>query len=72
MAFPSVIMEVNKKIKENSPYLFVRYRDEISKACERAVREALIKHKNAGNSVAVSRDGKVVILQPDEIEIDET
>jgi len=62
-------MANNKKVEENGQDLFVRYNDEISKACERAVREALIKHKKAGNPVAVSRDGKVVILQPDEIEI---
>lgn len=62
-------MENNKEIEKNGQDLFVRYSDEISKACERAVREALIKHKEAGNSVAVSRDGKVVILQADEIEI---
>jgi len=62
-------MANNKKVEENGQDLFVRYNDEISKACERAVREALIKHKKAGNPVAVSRDGKVVILQPDESEI---
>jgi isoaspartyl peptidase/L-asparaginase-like protein (Ntn-hydrolase superfamily) len=62
-------METNKEIKKNGQDLFIRYSDEISKACQRAVREALAKHKAAGNPVAVSRDGKVVILQPDEIEI---
>lgn len=60
-------METNKEVERNGQDLFVRYGDEISKACERAVREALLKHKQAGNPVAVSRDGKVVILQPDEI-----
>ena len=62
-------MANNKKVEENGQDLFVRYSTEISEACQRAVREALIKHKKAGNPVAVSRDGKVVILQPDEIEI---
>ena len=62
-------METNKKIEDNGQDLFVRYSDEISKACERAVREALVKHKAAGNPIAVSRSGKVVILSPDEIEI---
>lgn len=47
--------------------LFVRYSDEINKAYERAVREALLKHKQAGNPIAVEQDGKIVILQPDEI-----
>lgn len=63
-------MATNKEIEKNGQDLFVRYGDEISKACERAVREALLKHKRAGNPVAVSRDGKVVILQPDEIVVE--
>lgn len=62
-------MENNKKVVINSQDLFVKFKEEMSKACERAVREALLKHKKAGNPIAVSRDGKVVILQPDEIEI---
>ncbi|MEO6334074.1 MAG: hypothetical protein ABIO91_03750 [Pyrinomonadaceae bacterium] len=63
-------MEADKEVKQNEPDLFVRYSDEINKAYERAVREALLRHKQAGNPVAISREGKVVILQPDEIEID--
>ena len=50
--------------------LFVRYSEEINTAYERAVREALLMHKRAGNPVAVERDGKLVILQPDEILVD--
>lgn len=64
-------MGQDEKIEERKPDLFVRYSDEINKAYKRAVREALLKHKQAGNPVAVERDGKLVILQPDEIEIGE-
>lgn len=39
----------------------------VEKAIQKATREALKKHKLAGNSVAVWRDGKVVILKPEEI-----
>ncbi len=35
-----------------------------------AVREALLDHKRAGNPVAIWRDGKVVIVPPDEIIIE--
>ncbi len=63
-------MGPDKEVKQNEPDLFVRYSDEINKAYERAVREALLRHKQAGNPVAISRKGKVVLLQPDEIEID--
>jgi hypothetical protein len=62
-------MEKNKKIESNGMDLFVQYSDEISRACERAVREALLRHKKEGNPIAVSKDGKVLILQPADIEI---
>lgn len=62
-------METNKKITKDQTNLFVTHRDEINRAYERAVREALIKHKKAGNSVVISRDGEIVTLTPDEIEI---
>jgi len=63
-------MEANKRIAPKGQDIFAKYGEEITKACERAVREALRKHKQAGNPVAVARDGKVILLQPDEIEID--
>jgi hypothetical protein len=34
------------------------------------VRRALWRHKQLGESVAVWRDGKVVILKPEEIPVD--
>ncbi len=40
--------------------------EEIDRAVEDAVRDA-VQHKRAGNPVAVSRDGKVVWLTPDQI-----
>ncbi|MCC7306298.1 MAG: hypothetical protein IT173_01930 [Acidobacteria bacterium] len=60
-------MERDKKIVRPDEDLFVRYSDEINKAYERAVREALLRHKQAGNPVPVERDGKLVILQPEDI-----
>jgi len=60
-------MERDKKI-EREESLFDRYSEEINGAYERAVREALLMHKRAGNPVPIERDGKLVWLQPDEIE----
>jgi hypothetical protein len=60
-------MERDKKI-EREESLFDRYSEEINRAYERAVREALLMHKRAGNPVPIERDGKLVWLQPDEIE----
>lgn len=61
-------MENGKRV-DASKDLFVIHSDEINRAYDRAVREALLKHKRAGNSVPVERDGRIVMLQPDEIEI---
>ncbi|MFZ1700522.1 MAG: hypothetical protein WBO10_18030 [Pyrinomonadaceae bacterium] len=59
-------MENNKDVKKEEN-AFVVHSEEINKAYERAVREALLKHKQSGNYVVTSRDGRVVILQPSEI-----
>ncbi len=60
-------MEVDRKIDKNTPNLLVKYRDVVKAAAEKGVREALAKHKASGNPVAVSRNGRVVLLRPDEI-----
>ena len=64
-------MGSDKKLDRTKEDLFDRYSEEINKAYERAVRKALLMHKRAGNPVAVSREGKVVLLQPDEIPVEE-
>lgn len=55
-----------------SDNIFTRYGDQIDEACKRAVREALLKHKRAGNPVAVVRNGKTILLQPNEIALSDT
>ena len=60
-------MANDRKIKRNTPNLLVTYREVVMKAAEKGVREALAKHKASGNPVAVSRNGKVVLLHSDEI-----
>jgi len=60
-------MEKNKPLKEESPYLFVRHEAAIDRACKRAVREALLMHKRANNPIAVWQDGKVAIIEPEDI-----
>lgn len=42
----------------------------ILKAMRKGVREALLRHKRLGNPVAVWRDGRVVLLHPDDIPMD--
>jgi hypothetical protein len=41
----------------------------IERALARAVRDALKRHKQAGNPIAVWRDGRVVWIAPEDIPI---
>ncbi len=41
----------------------------IEKAFQLGVAKAIAGHKAAGRSIAISRNGKVVIVPPDEIEV---
>lgn len=51
--------------------LFVTHGKEIEEVFRHAVREAMLRHKKLGQSVAVWRDGKVVILSAEEIPVDD-
>jgi hypothetical protein len=53
-----------------SPNLFVEHSKEIEVVLRRAVRSALIKHKQAGNPIAVWRNGRVELISPEEIIIE--
>ncbi len=44
---------------------------EIDAALKRAVREALLTHKRAGNPIAQWRNGRVVWIPPEDIVVDE-
>jgi hypothetical protein len=43
--------------------------DLITRAVQRAVREALLRHKQAGNPVCEWRDGQVVWIAPEDIPV---
>ena len=43
----------------------------VEAAMRQGVREALRRHKLLGESIAVWKDGKVVVVPPEEIEISE-
>jgi hypothetical protein len=49
--------------------LFIDHGRDIEKILQLAVREALIMHKRIGNPIATWKDGKVIIVPPEEIEI---
>lgn len=62
-------MATNKTLDRNVPDLLIRYHREVAEAAQDAVRDALARHQREGNSIAVEQNGKVVILQPDEIHV---
>jgi hypothetical protein len=41
----------------------------VERALKRAVREALLRHKQAGNPIAAWRDGRVVWIAPEDIPV---
>ncbi|MDT4952582.1 MAG: hypothetical protein QOJ02_720 [Acidobacteriota bacterium] len=49
--------------------LFIVEAKAIEAVLRRAVNHALLMHKQAGNSIATWKDGKVVLIPPEEIEI---
>jgi hypothetical protein len=59
-----MVAHYNDKIEET-----LADREKITEAMATGVREALKKHKQAGNSVVVWRDGKMVWLRPEEIQV---
>ncbi len=44
--------------------------EKITQALAQGVRDALLKHKRAGNSIVVWREGKAVWIKPEEISVD--
>lgn len=55
---------------ENSENVLFDNAEKIEKILEFAVRQAVISHKLAGNPIAVWKDGKAVLIAPDEIEVE--
>ena len=41
----------------------------IDEAVKKAVKEAVLKHKQAGNPIVGMKDGKMVWLKPEEIQV---
>ena len=57
---------------ESSPRIhLVNQADEIERIFRTAVRHELSIHKRLGNPIATWKDGKVVIIPPEEIPVDD-
>lgn len=60
--------DMNEQIKLTlTKDCFAEHVEEIGKIMQKAVRQALLMHKRLGNPIAVWKDGKVVIIPPEEI-----
>jgi len=59
---------VSTRINTDNPS-FVDFGKDVERALQRAVRHALLMHKRIGNPIAIWRDGRVVIIPPEEIVI---
>jgi hypothetical protein len=46
--------------------------EEIERIFQKAVQHELLIHKNLGNPIATWRNGKVVVIPPEKIEVDGT
>lgn len=61
-------METKEKHKDRVVEAFDNPK-RITHALAQGVRDALLKHKQAGNPIVVWRDGKIVWLKPEEIPV---
>ena len=60
--------DMNEQIKLTlTKDCFAEHAEEIGKIMQKGVRQALLMHKRLGNPIAVWKDGKVVIIPPEEI-----
>lgn len=57
---------------ENRRNLLISEAEAVDKAVREAMRHALLTHKRAGNPIASWKDGEVVIIPAEEIQVEET
>lgn len=62
-------MKVKKEIPER---LFMDHAEEIEALLRQAAKRVVWEHKQLGLPISTMRDGKVVIIPPEEIEVDES
>jgi hypothetical protein len=58
-------MKTDRKFREDMKGIPLQIRAEM--ALKEAVAEAIAEHKRRGNPIALWRDGKVVVIPPEEI-----
>ena len=66
-----VIDEPRQQVDSSHRINLVKQADEIEQIFRKAVRHELSIHKRLGNPIAIWKDGKVVIIPPEEIPVDD-
>ena len=61
---------IDKVVKGKISEIF-EDKEKITRALSKAVNEALLQHKTAGNPIASWEDGKIVWIQPEDIPVEE-
>jgi len=51
--------------------LFITHAEALVPVLQEAVRQALLEHKRAGNPIASWKDGKVIMIPPEEIPVED-
>ena len=60
----------DKAVKDKISEIF-EDKEKITSALSKAVNEALLQHKKAGNPIASWEDGKIVWIQPEDIPVED-
>lgn len=55
-----------------SKNLLVTHAKDVEEILRHAVRQALLEHKRAGNSIVAWEDGKMVFIEADDIPVDDS
>ena len=64
-------IQMTKKEKSDLIEELFKKGEPIDQALRKGVQDALRRHKQAGNPVCEQRDGKIIWVQPEDIDVDE-
>ena len=60
----------DKGVKDKISEIF-EDKEKITKALQKAVKDALLQHKRAGNPIVSWKNGKIVWIQPEDIPVED-
>lgn len=60
----------DKSVKDKISEIF-EDKEKITRTLSKAVNEALLQHKKAGNPVVSWKDGKIIWIQPEDIPVED-